>query len=93
MPYRVFVINTGSTSTKCALFEDENCLVKGSITTDPELVRNALKSIEQLPQSYAKYEGKIRPAVTAGCGLCRAYALFGAPKGSGQKPGLLVARR
>ncbi|MGI5970545.1 MAG: butyrate kinase [Oscillospiraceae bacterium] len=50
MPYRVFVINTGSTSTKCALFEDENCLVKESITTDPELVRNALKSIEQLPQ-------------------------------------------
>lgn len=45
----IIVINTGSTSTKAALFEDENCLIKENLPADPELVRTALDCVEQLP--------------------------------------------
>ncbi len=36
MPYRIFVINPGSTSTKVALFEDEHMLFSASILHSPK---------------------------------------------------------
>lgn len=48
-PYKIFVINPGSTSTKLALFEDDRCLIETCVVHDaPELLKFPLIN-DQLP--------------------------------------------
>lgn len=49
MSKRILVINTGSTSTKVALYEDDRSIISENLKADPELVRTALTCLEQLP--------------------------------------------
>ncbi len=39
MPYRIFTLSPGSTSTKCAVFEDDKCLFKENISHEPEILK------------------------------------------------------
>ncbi len=39
MSYRIFTISPGSTSTKCAVFEDGKCLFKENISHEPEILK------------------------------------------------------
>ena len=48
-PKQIFVINPGSTSTKIALFEDEQCLYRASLPVDADKIRNMYLAVEQLP--------------------------------------------
>jgi len=45
---RIFAVNTGSTSTKIALFENETQLKKAELIMPPEELQNKLKAVEQL---------------------------------------------
>ena len=45
---RIFVINVGSTSTKLALFEDEQYVVQESVREPDELIVNSLTCMDQL---------------------------------------------
>ena len=49
MPYRILVINPGSTSTKVALFDDEKCLVEESIKHSIAELSNFTKLWDQFP--------------------------------------------
>ena len=44
----ILVINTGSTSSKIALFEDDKLVKKASLTVDPAITGKMIKTIEQL---------------------------------------------
>lgn len=57
---RIFVINPGSTSTKIALFENEQCLFRQSLPVDTEAVKTMYKAVEQLPMRLAAVEDFIR---------------------------------
>lgn len=46
--YRIFVINTGSTSTKVALYENDECTISENLPADKELIRTALNPLDQL---------------------------------------------
>ncbi len=39
MSYRIFTISPGSTSTKCAVFEDSKLLFKENISHEPEVLK------------------------------------------------------
>ena len=39
MGYKIFTVSPGSTSTKCAVFEDDKCLFKENITHEPEILK------------------------------------------------------
>lgn len=39
MSYKIFTLSPGSTSTKCAVFEDDMCLFKENITHSPEVLK------------------------------------------------------
>ena len=39
MSYKIFTISPGSTSTKCAVFEDNKCLFKENISHEPEILK------------------------------------------------------
>ena len=47
---RVLVINTGSTTTKVAVYENEDCIIKETIVIDPELTQKAKNCAAQLPE-------------------------------------------
>ena len=38
MSYKIFTISPGSTSTKCAVFEDSKCLFRENISHEPEVL-------------------------------------------------------
>ena len=39
MSYKIFTISPGSTSTKCAVFEDSKLLFKENISHEPEVLK------------------------------------------------------
>lgn len=39
MSYKIFTLSPGSTSTKCAVFEDDKCLFKENIAHEPEVLK------------------------------------------------------
>ena len=48
MSYRIFTISPGSTSTKCAVFEDSKLLFKENISHEPEVLK-------QFPYDYRDF--------------------------------------
>lgn len=46
---KIFTINPGSTSTKVALFEDEKCIFKKTVTHNAEILSRYETVIEQIP--------------------------------------------
>ena len=53
MPYRVFTINPGSTSTKIALFEDEQCVFSANVSHDAAKLAEFEDISAQLPYREA----------------------------------------
>ena len=47
---RIFVINTGSTATKVALFENDKCVIKENLREPAELTSTRLTPVDQLPE-------------------------------------------
>jgi len=47
---RILVINTGSTSSKVALYENETAVITENIKADPEVCRNSVRCMQQLPE-------------------------------------------
>lgn len=57
---RIFVINTGSTSTKVALFENDKCVIKENLRESAELTSTRLTPVDQLPERTASVMEFIR---------------------------------
>lgn len=49
MAYKIFTLSPGSTSTKLAVFEDENMVFKANVTHDPAKLKTFARVNEQLP--------------------------------------------
>ncbi len=49
MPHRILVVNPGGGSTKVAVFEDENPLIKENLHHSPERLKGFPRVIDQLP--------------------------------------------
>jgi len=47
MPYRILAINPGSTSTKLAIYEDEQCVFKASVKHDSDVILSFNHVIDQ----------------------------------------------
>jgi butyrate kinase len=47
--YRIFTLSPGSTSTKLAVFEDENLVFKANVSHDPEKLKTFKEIKDQLP--------------------------------------------
>ena len=46
---RILVINTGSTSTKVAVFSDSTCILQGNLTVSEEELKRSRQAVDQLP--------------------------------------------
>lgn len=64
MPYTIFVINPGSTTTKTALFLDDQCLFERSVPHDPESLIPYNTIADQLPMRLAAVEDALMDAVS-----------------------------
>ena len=49
MGYKIFTLSPGSTSTKLAVFEDENCLFKANVHHDPDKLKTFARVSDQKP--------------------------------------------
>lgn len=49
MAYKIFTLSPGSTSTKLAVFEDENRIFKANVAHDPEMLKSFAEISDQLP--------------------------------------------
>jgi len=47
--YKILVINTGSTSTKIAVFEDSDCVLKDNLFMSEDVLKACEKTVDQLP--------------------------------------------
>lgn len=65
MPYAVFVINPGSTSTKTALFQGDRCLFERTIHHGSDDIARYRTIAEQLPMRLAAVESALLDAVSA----------------------------
>ena len=50
MSKKILVINTGSTSTKIALYEDDKAVITENLRVDPNVTQNAIRCMDQLPE-------------------------------------------
>lgn len=57
---RILVINPGSTSTKIALFENEQCMFRQSLSVDIDAIKNMYHAVEQLPMRMRDVENFIQ---------------------------------
>jgi len=63
MPQAIFVINPGSTTTKTALFLDDQCVFERSVAHDPETLAPYQTIADQLPMRMAAVESALMEAV------------------------------
>ena len=49
MGYKIFTLSPGSTSTKLAVFDGEECLFKANVQHDPEVLKGFARVSEQKP--------------------------------------------
>jgi butyrate kinase len=63
LPHLVFVINPGSTSTKTALFSDENCLFQASIRHADGDLQQTEHIIDQLPLRLRAVQASLEQAL------------------------------
>ncbi|MDR1185352.1 MAG: butyrate kinase [Coriobacteriales bacterium] len=49
MTYKLFTLSPGSTSTKLAVFEDEELIFKANVSHDPEVLKTFARVADQLP--------------------------------------------
>lgn len=61
-PFMILSINCGSTSSKIALYRDEECLLKENITYSAEVVSKFVDSMSQLDMRIADIEKKLAEA-------------------------------
>lgn len=84
MSQRIFVINTGSTSTKIALFEGKQPAFEAELPHSAQELRQFAGLTEQLPFRRAAIEGALAQAGLSLSGLCAVAArggTFGYAKG------------
>ena len=86
--YKIFTLSPGSTSTKLALYENENCVFKASVQHDTEKLKSFAEIADQLPYRLETISDELKKAnmTLDGTAAYAAYCGALAPLAGGTYP-------